>query len=312
MGDGLRSVRLVTTDESLLASARAAVSALEGWEFDNPRTIDELVARPPVAGDVILLDGALRSRNVYEACRQLTGLTRCRTFVVVEGTNGLAEPIAHFCGATGTLTRPLTSAGLRKALDASGGPRPELPQASREKKPKAGERELPEVLLRAITGEVDARLRQAWTDPDTGLFNFAFLQFKLDEEFKRATRFSQPLSCVMLGFEGQAADQVLKELSGIILQASRDTDVLGRFDENSFLFLLPNTGPDGAQVMARRVGQMAQEQNLRDLVGDPLQIAVGIAFHPHADVKKREQLFAGARHAFLAARQKGGGVVTAS
>jgi hypothetical protein len=31
MGDGLRTVHVVTSDESVLASARAAVSALAGW-----------------------------------------------------------------------------------------------------------------------------------------------------------------------------------------------------------------------------------------------------------------------------------------
>jgi GGDEF domain-containing protein len=116
----------------------------------------------------------------------------------------------------------------------------------------------------------------------------------------------------MLGFEGQASAQVLAELTGIFLQTSRDTDVLGRFDENSFLFLLTHTGPDGAQVMAKRVQEMAQEQRLSDLVGDALQISVGIAFHPHPDVHKKEDLFAAARKAFLAARNKGGGVVTCS
>jgi hypothetical protein len=61
--------------------------------------------------------------------------------------------------------------------------------------------------------------------------------------------------------------------------------------------------------MARRVQELAQEQKLRDLVGDPLSISVGIAFHPHPDVRKKEDLFSAARKAFFAARQKGGGVV---
>src|SRR5262245_20322906 len=103
MGDGLRTVHVVTTDETLFASARAAVKALAGCEFSNPRTVDELLARAPARGDVILLDGDLRSTNVYEACRKLTGKTRSRTFVTVERGNRLAEPIARFCGATGVL-----------------------------------------------------------------------------------------------------------------------------------------------------------------------------------------------------------------
>ena len=114
----------------------------------------------------------------------------------------------------------------------------------------------------------------------------------------------------MLGFEGQASEQVLRELAGIFLVASRDTDVLGRFDESAFLFLLPDTGGDGAQVMARRVEELAESQGLRDLVGDPLAISVGIACAPHPEVRHKEDLYGRAREAFLAARAEGGGVVT--
>src|SRR6185295_4740059 len=144
-----------------------------------------------------------------------------------------------------------------------------------------------EKLLTDIAGKPDLNLVGALTDPETSLFNYAFLNYKLDEEFKRARRFDHPLSCVMLGFEGRGEEQTLRELSGIFLDTSRDTDILGRFDENSFLFLLPNTGPDGAAVMAKRVGEMAQEKGLRDLVGDKLVISVGIATCPDPDVRRR-------------------------
>jgi diguanylate cyclase (GGDEF)-like protein len=171
---------------------------------------------------------------------------------------------------------------------------------------------LPERLLRDLVGERSHRLIDALTDPETGLYNYDYLAYKLDEEFKRARRFEQPLSCVMLGFEGQVEEDVLARLSSIFLSASRDTDVLGRFDLSSFLFLLPNTGPDGAAVMARRIREAAEAENLRDLVGDHLAIAVGISTCPHPAVKRREDLFARARAAFLTAQREGGVVIHSS
>ncbi|HVS17304.1 MAG TPA: diguanylate cyclase [Planctomycetota bacterium] len=308
MADGLRTVRVVTADESLLASVRAAAKALEGWDFASVESLQALLARAPVAGDVLLLDGRLRDVNVYEACRRLAGQTRCRTFVVVDAGNALSEPIARFCGATGTLERPLTAAVLRAALE-RGAPSAERPD---ERRSQGRKPELPEALLADLSGGSDSKLVAAVTDPETKLFNYAFLTFKLDEEFKRAQRFDHPLSCVMLGFEGQASESVLRELAGIFLVASRDTDVLGRFDENSFLFLLPNTGQDGAEIMARRVEEQASRQGLRDLVGDPLTLAVGIAYAPHSEVRRKEDLFARCRQAFFSARQEGGGVVTSA
>jgi diguanylate cyclase (GGDEF)-like protein len=310
MGDGLRTIHIVTTDESLAASARSAALPIGGWEMIQRGSLKELLDSAPAPGDVILLDAWLRSGNVYENCRRLAGKTRCRTFVVVEHDNNVAESIARFCGATGVLHRPLVPSRLREAFESLPAPRAALPSEARGQ--PHGRPELPERLLTDIAGKPDLNLVGALTDPETSLFNYAFLNYKLDEEFKRARRFDHPLSCVMLGFEGQAGETTLRELSGIFLDTSRDTDILGRFDDNSFLFLLPNTGPDGAAVMAQRVGEMAQKKSLLDLVGDPLVVSVGISTCPHPDVRRREDLFARARKAFLEARQVGGGVVAAT
>tara|TARA_R110002072_G_scaffold131578_10_gene271160 strand:- start:9404 stop:10363 length:960 start_codon:yes stop_codon:yes gene_type:complete len=316
MGDGLRTIRVVTTDEALLASARGAIQELEGWELDAIDSVENLLSRPPVPGDVILLDVRLTigegaaGDNVYEVCRTLTGRVKCRTFVVSSHGNQLSEPIAHFCGATGVFQRPLTRSALEKGLGANSGPRPALPSESREADEDEHAFVLPEALLTdLVTGESDRGLIAAVCDSATGLFNYAFLNYKLDEEFKRARRFEQPLSCVMLGFEGQASDEILRELAGIFLAASRDTDVLGRFDESSFLFLLPNTGPDGARAMAERVGATAEERGLKDLVGDSLALSVGISSCPHPEIRRREDLYQRARQAFFSARAEGGGVV---
>ena len=128
MGDGLRTIHLVTGDEALLASGREAVSGLDGWEFLGRESVAELEGAPPAVGDVILLDAWLQTDNVYEGCRRLLGKTRCRTYVIASEDAELAAPIARFCGATGALLRPLSSELLREALEATGGPRPPLPQ----------------------------------------------------------------------------------------------------------------------------------------------------------------------------------------
>jgi len=310
MGDGLRTIRVLTTDESLLANVRAATSKLEGWEVEGVTDLEQVLSCPPALGDLLLVDCWLRRGNVYETVRKLTGHSRARTFVVTDRDNRFAESIARFCGATGVLERPIQGSRLRELLAQHCEAR--QPLAHEQRGQTGGEHPLPERLLTDLAGKPDHNLVSALIDTETGLFNFAFLNYKLDEEFKRSDRFHQPLACVMLGFEGQVHPGVMRELASAFLEASRDTDILGRFDEHSFLFLLPNTGPDGAAVMARRVGDLAHQRELVDLVGDPIQISVGIAAIPSSDVRRREDLFAKARKAFFSAREVGGGVVTAS
>ncbi len=329
MGDGLRTIRIATSDLTVLSTAKAAVEAgsvgedgaLAGYEVEQIPTWRDLVEAPPAPGDVLIIDSWMKDRNVYELLRQLAGRTKCRTFLLVEGENHLAEPIARFCGATGTIERPINATKLAAAFGDSAGPRKPLVNEGRT----GGLTEefvLPEALLAQVSGTFapetgsvgrgDATLMNAVIDPTTGLFNYSFLAYKLDEEFKRAKRFQAPLACAMLGFESQASDDTLRELSAIFLSASRDTDVLGRFDENSFLFLLPNTGPDGAEIMAQRVANSAEERRLLDLVGDRIEVAIGIANYPSPDIERRDDLYAAAREAFLEARDAGGGVVVSA
>ena len=331
MGDALRTIRIATQDQTVLSTARAALlaaqgeGALEGFAVQQVGAWRDLVEAPPAPGDVLILDSWLKDGNVYEMLRHLAGRTKCRTYVLIEGENRVAEPIARYCGATGVLDRPITRAKLQAALGESGGPRPALASEARSAGPTEGPGfTFPETLLAELTGngpggEDSAPVREesdaimgALIDPVTGLFNYSFLSYKIDEEFKRARRFHAPLACAMLGFESQASDDTLRELSAIFLAASRDTDVLGRFDENSFLFLLPNTGPDGAEIMAQRVANTADESRLLDLVGDRIELSIGIANYPSPNIDRRDDLYASAREAFLEARQAGGGVVVSA
>ncbi len=302
-----RTVRLITSDRRLFDKLAERLAGLAGWRVAGPLGLESALVEPSGFDDVLLLDVAAPGGNPYEAIRRLTSPNHRRLYLLVPDENPLAEPIARFCGATGVLRADLNAEDLRRELEAfdqvaarpdlEGDPRPILPEA----------------LLRELEAESTrpTSLIESLADPETSLFNYDFLTYKLDEELKRARRFHLPLSVVMAGFDGQAGDEVLRQLSGLFLQASRDTDLLGRFDISSFLFLLPHTPPAGAETMARRVQSAVEELGLKDLVGDPLVLSVGIASFPHPDVARSADLYRLAREAYLAAEGAGGGVLFA-
>jgi len=306
----MHTLHLVTSDDSLAKVATDVAAELDGWKVSTVEDGLELTRELPSTGDVVLVDGVADGGRAYELMRSLTGRTRCRIFLLIAEGNDLAEPIARFCGSAGVIEVPLSAEALGKAV---GGTEPARPLPQELRGPIGSGEDLPQRLLEDLEGEYQAPgLMQALVDTETGLFNHAFLAYKLDEEYKRAKRFNDPLSCLMLGFEGQAEAEVLRQLAGIFLQSSRDTDILGRFDESSFLFLLTKTGPDGAEVMARRVCEQASQMKLKDLVGDPLDLSVGIACFPDASIDRRDELFSRARDAFHSARDGAGeGVVIA-
>ncbi len=300
-----RTLHWIGAEGAPVEAAQAAARALEGWNF-RAQSAQSAQFPKSRAGDVLLLDAALSAPNAYELCRAWIGKTGCRTFVLTDADPKLAEGIAQFCGASGVLPRKLTAAALRRALGAPQ-PAPQLASSARSKTRKKPA--LPRSRMRDMSGAIDTALVASITDPESNLFNYAFLNYKLDEEFKRASRFGQPLSCVLVGLDGECETQTLRELAGIFLGASRDTDVLGRFDQTSFLFFLPATGPDGARIMAERVLAEVHKRRLLDVLGDELSLSVGIAATPHAKIRQREDLFAVAKRAFTLAQRKGGGVV---
>ncbi|MBK9383504.1 MAG: diguanylate cyclase [Planctomycetes bacterium] len=305
-----REIYVLSADESLQREVAKRLSG--GGSVRSRASAGEALAELQVAGRegkscLIVLDEALPGGNAFALCRKLRTSGKHRIAMLLRSEAALSGPIATFCGAGLALAYPQ---GLDDLMSEIAGESTAVP--------------LDELLRRGESGGEDAiragvlkdleslssggGLLDAITDPETKLFNYPFLLFKLDEEFKRSARFKFPLSCVVFGFEGEASESVLLELAGIFLNESRDTDVLGRFDLNSFLFLLPNTGPDGARAMAQRVHAAASQRPLRDLAGDRLQISVGVSTAPSEQIQKREHLFEQARRAFLAARDAGGGI----
>jgi len=121
------------------------------------------------------------------------------------------------------------------------------------------------------------------TDPLTGLVNAEYLSLKVEEECKRAARYGQTLSLVLIEVKGfdqlveshgrSAGDEALLEIAGVLLCESRDVDVAGRVGAARFHLLLPNTPAEGARVVARRIAENLRQRRVA-VEGAELSIAV--------------------------------------
>lgn len=103
----------------------------------------------------------------------------------------------------------------------------------------------------------------AETDELTGLPNRRCLIRRLDDEIKRAERYGQPLSILILDIDHfksvndshghQAGDAVLVEAANLLSSMSRETDFIGRYGGEEFLAVLGQTGLEGSRLMAERI-----------------------------------------------------------
>jgi len=100
-------------------------------------------------------------------------------------------------------------------------------------------------------------------DPLTGILNHRALLTRLQEEIARATRTRQPLAVVLFDVDRfkllndthghPVGDRALRDVAGLLAQAARVTDVVGRYGGDEFLALLPGSNADGARQFATRV-----------------------------------------------------------
>ncbi len=99
----------------------------------------------------------------------------------------------------------------------------------------------------------------------TGISNRAYFEKRLRDEFKRAKRFQQNLSFLMMDLDRfknindtyghLAGDEVLRTVAKEIVEEIRAIDLVGRYGGEEFAVFLPQTSREGAMAVAERIRQ---------------------------------------------------------
>ena len=138
--------------------------------------------------------------------------------------------------------------------------------------------------------DLERARRLADTDGLTGLYNHRYLQQCVEHEVARAERYGRPLSLVMADLDEFKAyndtfghprgDEALIEVSRILRQVSRGTDIVARYGGDEFTLLLPETAIAEAGVLAERTRQCVEALDLGDGGSGPaprLTLSLGVA-----------------------------------
>ena len=159
--------------------------------------------------------------------------------------------------------------------------------------------------------------QQALTDELTGLFNVRQFHSRLAGEIDRASRFSTPLSLVMLDIDKfklvndnhghQQGDRVLVEVASVLRRLSRDVDLPARYGGEELAVVLPQTDLNGAEQQAERMRAAIEGMQIQRLDGGgllPITASFGVASFPGEGVDKTE-LIAAADAALYRAKRGG-------
>jgi two-component system, cell cycle response regulator len=134
--------------------------------------------------------------------------------------------------------------------------------------------------------------RLSVTDSMTGVANHRQLLLTLAREVERAHRFARPLSVLMLDLDhfklvndsfGHAfGDLVLRDFAERLKGCLREVDLVARYGGEEFALVLPETGIDGAEAVAVRIGRAVRQRQFTGLGYEHrVTVSVGIAGYPH-------------------------------
>lgn len=161
---------------------------------------------------------------------------------------------------------------------------------------------------------------QATTDGLTGLLNKRALIAAAERRIKMATRFQRPLSILVTDIDffkkvndtygHDVGDVVIKGLGDVLRGMQRDTDAIGRFGGEEFVFVCEQTDEEGAQNLAERIRKELEATTFQTELG-PLKVtcSIGTATFPAAG-KDWETLFKATDEALYVSKRTGRNRVT--
>lgn len=134
----------------------------------------------------------------------------------------------------------------------------------------------------------DEMKEKTLTDPLTGLYNRRYFDEFIGKEAERAKRYGHPVAFCMMDmnnfkevndrYSHMVGDEVLKEVSQLLLGNIRESDILVRYGGDEFLLVMPETNGESTTVVERIDGKLKEWNENTELIDRPLGIAIG---HSH-------------------------------
>src|SRR3990170_8783643 len=124
------------------------------------------------------------------------------------------------------------------------------------------------------------------TDPLTGAYNRRYLDIRLAEEMNRSIRYGTIFSISLIDidhfkeindtFGHQVGDSVLNELTHLIKDNSRETDIVARYGGEEFIIIYPCTPKSGVLTQVERLREIVEDYKFKELER-PMTISIGAA-----------------------------------
>ena len=290
---------LIIDDSRLIVHVAKDFLTRNGHEVlsaqDGPQGLELAKSNLP---DLILLDLVLPQMDGYEVCKKLKQdeTTSIIPVIMLTSKSESGDKVRGLqIGAVDYVTKPFDEAELLARVNIHLRLK-ELYEALQEKN-----RQLQEL---------------ANCDGLTSLFNHRYFHEQLTQDFMRARRYYEPLSCVLFDIDffkrcndtygHKVGDHVLKSVGGLIKQVIRDSDMAARYGGEEFAVILYHTPAAGACQAAERIRLAVKDQEFhKDGQHFQITISAGVASIPHPNITDPIRMIECADQALYLAKQQG-------
>ncbi len=238
-----------------------------------------------------------------------------RPMLVTEGHNVQADSLLHSVGAGSALVVPLLVSN--RALGSVQLFSPSSTGFTRE--------DAQLLWILALVGENlltreyanEGLITFAFTDFLTGLKTRGYFEQQLELEIKRSERKRTHFALLMIDIDffkqlndtygHHAGDQVLRDVSSILMKDMREVDTVARYGGEEFVLILPETSAPGAMLVAQRLRRGVEQAKF--FAGSPraaehLTISAGVAVFD-TDAQFKRDLIEASDSALYEAKRRG-------
>jgi diguanylate cyclase (GGDEF)-like protein len=155
-------------------------------------------------------------------------------------------------------------------------------------------------------------LMQSVRDPLTKIFNRRKFNDELSKELKRSERYNRTLSIIMFDIDDfkkvndeyghQVGDNVLIEMSSIVSERLRKTDIFARYGGEEFIILMPETDIVRAAEVAEHLRQSIGSHKI---AGVPYSITCSFGVTEYGHGESDKDIISRADFALYGAKNKG-------
>src|SRR3990170_3430899 len=151
----------------------------------------------------------------------------------------------------------------------------------------------------------------SFKDALTDVYNRRYFMVRMEEEFKRHTRFVEPLALALVDldhfkdvndrFGHRTGDEALRDVARLLLKHSRSFSVVTRYGGDEFAIILVNTGRLGALTYGERIRAVVEQHAFGH---GRVTVSLGVACLPD-DGTSADDLIAAADRALYDAKRLG-------